>query len=91
MISLVTHAADLPRVRGPFSLRIAAAAKAYGLEAPFLDVWQGNGCWFSRMDGVLTFCRRTGTGRPGGNPAVSGSLRRWGDFLRPRRPPLLWA
>ena len=54
MISLVTHAADLPRVRGPFSLRIAAAAKAYGLEAPFLDVWQGNGCWFSRMDGVLT-------------------------------------
>ena len=54
MISLATHAADLPRVRGPFSLRIAAAAKAYGLEAPFLDVWQGNGCWFSRMDGVLT-------------------------------------
>ena len=54
MISLVTHAADLPRVRGPFSLRIVAAARAYGLEAPFLDVWQGNGCWFSRMDGVLT-------------------------------------
>lgn len=54
MISLVTDSGALPQPRDPFTLRIVSAVQAYGINVPFLDVWQGNGCLFSRMDGVLT-------------------------------------
>lgn len=44
----------LSEPQDPFTLRIVSSAQAYGLQTAFLDVWQGNGCLFSRMDGVLT-------------------------------------
>ena len=49
MISLVTDSGALPQPRDPFTLRIVSAVQAYGINVPFLDVWQGNGCLFSRM------------------------------------------
>ena len=54
MISRIEALSALPVPEDPFTLRIVSAAEAYGLSTPFLDVWQGNGCLFSRMDGVLT-------------------------------------
>lgn len=54
MISRIESLSHLPLPQDPFTLRIVSAAEAYGLSTSFLDVWQGNGCLFSRMDGVLT-------------------------------------
>lgn len=54
MISRIEALSALPVPEDPFTLRIVSAAEAYGLSTSFLDVWQGNGCLFSRMDGVLT-------------------------------------
>lgn len=54
MITRIESLSALPLPQDPFTLRIVSAAEAYGLSTAFLDVWQGNGCLFSRMDGVLT-------------------------------------
>lgn len=55
MICRTESLAGLPsEPQDPFTLRIVSSAQAYGLQTTFLDVWQGNGCLFSRMDGVLT-------------------------------------
>ena len=55
MICRAESLAGLPlEPQDPFTLRIVSSAQAYGLQTAFLDVWQGNGCLFSRMDGVLT-------------------------------------
>lgn len=54
MITRIESLCDLPIPQDPFTLRIVSTAQAYGLYTVFLDVWQGNGCLFSRMDGVLT-------------------------------------
>lgn len=54
MISRIESLSHLPLPQDPFTLRIVSAAEAYGLSTAFLDVWQGNGCLFSRMDGVFT-------------------------------------
>ena len=58
MISLIHSPEQFPdsvgQLSDPYLLRIVSSAEAYGLGTPFLDIWQGNGCCFSRMDGVMT-------------------------------------
>lgn len=69
MISRIEALSALPLPEDPFTLRIVSAAESYGLSTAFLDVWQGNGCLFSRMDGVLTIA-----GKPDSNEIEETAL-----------------
>ena len=69
MITRIESLSGLPVPEDPFTLRIVSAAEAYGLSTAFLDVWQGNGCLFSRMDGVLTIA-----GKPDPNETEETAL-----------------
>ena len=69
MITRIESLSSLPVPEDPFTLRIVSAAEAYGLSTAFLDVWQGNGCLFSRMDGVLTIA-----GKPDPNETEETAL-----------------
>ena len=54
MISRLETMDGLPIPQDPFALRIVSAGQSYGLNTPFLDIWQGNGLLISRMDGAVT-------------------------------------
>ncbi len=54
MISRLETMDGLPIPQDPFALRIVSAGQSYGLNTPFLDIWQGNGLLLSRMDGAVT-------------------------------------
>lgn len=54
MILLCSDISSLPKPNDPFALRIVSSAEAYGFNTSFLNIWQGNDCLFSLMDGVMT-------------------------------------
>ena len=54
MISRLETMDGLPIPQDPFALRIISAGQSYGLNTPFLDIWQGNGLLISRMDRAVT-------------------------------------
>ena len=54
MISRLETMDGLPIPQDPFALRIVSAGQSYGLNTPFLDIWQGNGLLISRLDGAVT-------------------------------------
>ena len=54
MISRLETMDGLPIPQDPFALRIVSAGQSYGLNTPFLDIWQGNGLLISRMDRAVT-------------------------------------